>query len=56
MKLMKGNLFLKLEGQTNCKNKLKFLNVTVLNKFCICSRKNGGKWGVCFNKYYFTFF
>ena len=36
---MKGNLFLKLKGQTNSKNKQKFLNVTFLNKFCICSRK-----------------
>ena len=53
---MKGNLFLKLKGQTNNKNKLKFLNVTFLNKFCICSRENGGKWCLCFNTSYFTYF
>ena len=53
---MKGNLFLKLKGQTNSKNKPKFLNVTFLNKFSICSRKNGGKWCVCFNRSYFTYF
>ena len=41
---MKGNLFLKLEGKTNSKNNPKFLNVTFLDTFCICSRKNGGKW------------
>ena len=43
---MKGNLFLKPEGQTNTKNKPKFLHVTFLNKFCICSKKKGEN-GVC---------
>ena len=40
---MKGNLFLKLEAQTNSKNKPKFLNINFLDTFCICSRKNGEK-------------
>ena len=38
-------VFLKLEGQTNRKNKPKFLNITFLDTFCIYSRKmekNGG--------------
>ena len=38
------------------KNKPKFLNVTFLNTFCICSRKNGEKWWLCFNASYFTYF
>ena len=53
---MKGNLLLKLEGKTNSKNNQKFLNVTFLDTFCICSRKNGGKWCLCFNTSYFAFF
>ena len=53
---MKGNLFLKLEGKANSKNKPKFLNITFLDTFCICSRKNGGKWCLCFNTSYFTYF
>ena len=43
---MKQNLFLKLEEKTNSKNKPKLLNVTSLDTFCICLRKNGGN-GVC---------
>ena len=43
---MKGNLFSKLEDQTNSKNKPKFLSDIFLDTFCICSRKNGGN-GVC---------
>ena len=43
---MKTNLFLKLEGKTNRKNKPKFLNATFLDRFCICSRKNGEN-GIC---------
>ena len=43
---MKGNLFLKLEGQTNSKNKPNFLSITFLDKFWICSRKNEEN-GVC---------
>ena len=31
------------------KIKTKFLNVTFLDTFSICSRKNGGKWCLCFN-------
>ena len=45
---MKGNLFLKLEGKANSKSKPKFLNVTFLDTFGICSGKNGGKWCFCF--------
>ena len=54
--LMKGNLFLKLEAQTNSKNKPKFLNINFLDTFCTCSRKNGEKWCLCFNTSYFTYF
>ena len=43
---MEGNLFLKFEGQANSQNKRKILNVTFLDTFCICSRKNGEN-GVC---------
>ena len=43
---MKGNLFLKLKGQTNSKNKPKFLNVTFLNKFALVQEKTGEN-GVC---------
>ena len=32
------------------------LNVTFLDTCCICSRKNGGKWCLCFNTSYFTYF
>ena len=48
---MKGNLFLKLEGQTYSKNEPKFLSVSFLDTFCISSRKNGRKWCLCFNKF-----
>ena len=41
---MKGNLFLKLEGKANSKNKPNFLNVTFLDTFCNFSTKNGGKF------------
>ena len=51
---MKENLILELEGQTNRKNQPKSLSVTFLDTFCICSRKNGGKWCLCFNTSYFT--
>ena len=54
--LMKGNLFLKLEAQTNSKNKPTFLNVNFLDTFCICSRKNEVKWCLCFNTSYITYF
>ena len=53
---MKGNLFVKLGSQTSSKNKPKFLNVTFLNNFCICSIKNWGKWCVYVNKSYSTYF
>ena len=53
---MKGNLFLNLEAQKNSKNKPEFLNVNFLDTFCICSRKNEGKWCVCFNASYFKYF
>ena len=43
---MKGNLFLKLEEKTSSKNTPEFLNVTFLDTFCICSRKNRGN-GFC---------
>ena len=39
--------FSKLEAQANSKNKPKFLNITFLDTFCICSRENGGGNGVC---------
>ena len=50
------NLFLKVEPQTNSKDKPKFLNVNFLDTFCICSRKNGGKGCLCFNTSYITYF
>ena len=43
---MKRDLFLKLKGQTNSKNKSEFLNVTFLDTFCICLWKNGEN-GAC---------
>ena len=43
---MKVNLFLKLEGQANCKNKPKFLSVTFLDTFSIFQEKMGGN-SVC---------
>ena len=50
------NLFLKVERQTNSKDKPKFLKVNFLDTFCICSRKNGGKGCPCFNTSYITYF
>ena len=53
---MKGNHFVKLEGKTKGKNKQNLLNVTFLDTYCICSRKNLGKWCLSFNKFYFIYF
>ena len=48
--------FSKTWGKNKQQKTPKFLNFTFLDTFCICSRKNGGKWCLCFNTSYFTYF